>query len=87
MGELQRLTAYTNTRYENMVYQKKVLAAVSPFPRPPSNKKYKMATFRPCRLRLPTRRTYKHAEEVARPIPASDAIPLVSDERVLWYDK
>ena len=28
MGELQRLTAYTNQRYENMVYQKKVRAAV-----------------------------------------------------------
>ena len=29
MGELERLTAYTNMRYENMVYQKKVRAAVS----------------------------------------------------------
>ena len=29
MGELERLTAYTNQRYQNMVYQKKVRAAVS----------------------------------------------------------
>mmetsp|Transcript_21431 Transcript_21431/g.53192 ORF Transcript_21431/g.53192 Transcript_21431/m.53192 type:complete len:131 (-) Transcript_21431:112-504(-) len=28
MSELQRLTEYTNTRYDNMMYQKKVRAAV-----------------------------------------------------------
>ena len=34
MGELGRLTAYTNMRYENMVYMKKVKAAVRPSSNP-----------------------------------------------------
>jgi|AntAceMinimDraft_12_1070368.scaffolds.fasta_scaffold22231_5 hypothetical protein len=51
MSELERLTAYTQTRYENMVYQKKVREAVRPTHHshhpttsPPSSKKTKTHT-------------------------------------------